>query len=1182
MFTQLVRFEWHYFAKQPSFYVTLALFFILPFLASSLDSVGMGGGNLLKNGPFTLGRITVFFNLLSMFLIINFVASTAIRDMDSKMTGLLYSKPISPITYQLGRLTGSTSVALFVVAMVPLGMFIGSLMPWANPERFGPINPTHYLNAYSFFAVPTVITFSLIIFALALRFKSMMAVYLAAVAIFIGFELSDGLDSVSDNAEMAALLDPFANQTFDHITRYWTITEKNTGSFEFTGILLQSRLLWLGIGMVFFLTLGGLSNRFYRDEKIKKAKTSKLTLPQDNLRIHFKGAPHAPFHPFIARCVFEVRHTLFSPAFMILTAMILFIHLSVLAQPPRELISPLWPLTQFMIDGIQQTLSFLVPIVITYYCGEIIWRERQDGIDDIIGSMPVSNAVLWTSKLLALVLLVTIILIFSSLITMLFQTENGLEYIDISQYLGRLSYFTLLPWLMMIVLAITMQVLSPNKYVGMFWFVLFLVSGFLLDNIGLTSNLYRFGQSPDFIYSDMNGFGRALLSHSWFMLYWGSLTIVLGIVGYSLWHRGPHQTLKTRFPMMRDQLGKQGKWVTAGALLVFVFSGITIYYNTRVLNQYADTDMQLLQRVAYEKQFTHLENSPYPTITKVSAKVDIFPQQLRIEASAEITVQNTSNSPIEKFIVTLPNYSPDVSVIIEGGELRDEAGPHNTYWFEFKHPMLPGESRTGSLGVIRQHQGFLDGDEDISLVENGTAIDNSELFPLFGYFPQLEIIDPLQRRSYGLPPPKRANKLDDTRFHTQNAIGGGYGFIDFEAVISTSLDQTAIAPGYLQREWQQNQRRYFHYKMDAPILNFYSFVSARLEAYVEEYDGISIEVFVHPDHAMNVETVKDALKDSIDYFTEHFGPYQHRQVRVIEIPRYRNFAQSFANTIPYPEHGLLTDLRDPDTLNTLFDITSHEMAHQWWAHQVGSANVQGSAVLSETLAEYSALLVDAKRFGEDKMRHYMKVELNRYLRGRTREVVEEMPLMLAENQPYIHYQKGAMVMMRLRDELGEEHVNKALRKLLETFKFKTDPYPTTRNLIANLKHNTSAKQRQLIDDLFKRITLYDLKVTQTKVTALDEHQYQVTLEIDGQRFESDGAGNGTPITLDHDVDIGLFLDNPDDSHQKDNRLYLEKHRIVQGNNTINIVLQNKPTFVVVDPYLRLIDRDSADNSRRIE
>jgi aminopeptidase N len=67
-------------------------------------------------------------------------------------------------------------------------------------------------------------------------------------------------------------------------------------------------------------------------------------------------------------------------------------------------------------------------------------------------------------------------------------------------------------------------------------------------------------------------------------------------------------------------------------------------------------------------------------------------------------------------------------------------------------------------------------------------------------------------------------------------------------------------------------------------------------------------------------------------------------------------------------------------------VTAHEIAHQWWAHEVIGANQQGSTMIVESLSQYSALMVMEKEYGAQQMRRFLKYELDRYLAGRGAEL----------------------------------------------------------------------------------------------------------------------------------------------------------------------------------------------------
>ena len=1195
MLAKMFLFEWRYFTRQPSFYVSALVFFTMAFLASSMNQLSMGGGNLLKNGPYMIGMVMTLLGLFSMFLVVNFVANTAMRDHSSEMSEILYSKPINPLAYQLGRFLGSYAIVVTVFAAVPFGMFVGSFMPWVEASRFGPTNFNHYVNIFTFYSIPTLFMLSCIFYALAVRFRSMMAVYLVVVAIIVAYEFSGNVLDTPDTRHIGALVDPFALRTFNEITRYWSIVEKNTGNISLEQSLIMNRIIWVSVGALTLAFFGQLTRlmtlqhkKLSNRQKRKMAKLESTTradaeIEQQllkssniNLKSHSSTKPNH-WQLLITRIRFEVKAVISSPAFIILSILTAAILLIATTQPMGMFGTPFWPFTQSMVEVIRGTTALMMMIIIVYYSAEVIWRERSVGIGDIVDSMPVSNLVYWLAKLVAVWSVLFLLLTVSVLVTIGVQLGKGFNNIDIAQYSISMIFFTALPWMMYTVLAFLFQVMSPNKYVGMFAFVLFLASRLIMEPIGLEHNMFRFGQSPQMQYSDINGYGWFLNSQTWYMAYWAALSIILGIVSYGLWHRGPQPRLKARFKLLSYQIGRTGKTAITAALVVFVLSGANVAYNTRYLNDFKTSDEQNLETANYEKTFFQYAESPVPITTKLNAKVDVFPSARKIIASATFNVVNRSNKIIDKFLVTIPS-GKDTQVIIEGGELSSEVGPLATHWFVFETPMQIGESRQGSFHVTKQNSGFTDKNPDVTTLKNGTFINNTELFPSFGYQPMAELRDLNERQKHGLGQPRRAYKRENSRHHHQTIMGHMSGHIDFEATVSTSLEQTAIAPGYLQKEWTESDRRYFHYKMDAPIENYYSIMSAKLDVVKEMHKGVSVEVYYHPAHHMNVPTMVQAVKDSIDYYSESFGPFQHRQARIIEFPGYRSFAQSFPNTIAYSERiGFINDTRDENEINSVYYVTAHEMAHQWWGGQVEGAGVQGSTVISETMAQYSALMLTRKKYGMNKIRGILRYELDRYLAERSREVVEEVPLARVENQPHIHYRKGSVVMMSLLDLMGEERLNAAFAEFIADYKFTEGPYPLSTDLIDKLTKDASQEERDFIHKVFEDINLYNLIAKDTLVTETEDNQFEITFTVQANQYQVDGQGAETEQQLSQMVDIGLFAHDPDDLSIENAPIYLKKHRIRSGENVIKVVVSKLPTHAGIDPYVRLIDRDTSDN-----
>jgi len=213
------------------------------------------------------------------------------------------------------------------------------------------------------------------------------------------------------------------------------------------------------------------------------------------------------------------------------------------------------------------------------------------------------------------------------------------------------------------------------------------------------------------------------------------------------------------------------------------------------------------------------------------------------------------------------------------------------------------------------------------------------------------------------------------------------------------------------------------------------------------------------------------------------------------------------------------------------------------------------------------------------MRKFLKFELDNYLSSRGGEAIEEMPLYRVEGQGYIHYRKGSIVMYALKDYMGKEAVDTALRNFVAEAAYRTDPYPRSREIISHLRSQaTSQEQQDLITDLWEKIVLWDLKVEEGTGTDRDDGRFDVTIRVTGTKFEADGEGAQTEVPLDMPIDIGIFSEDPDEVTEGDDHvLLLEKRRVATGETTFEFIVDSKPTHVGIDPYNKLIDRNSDDN-----
>jgi len=474
--------------------------------------------------------------------------------------------------------------------------------------------------------------------------------------------------------------------------------------------------------------------------------------------------------------------------------------------------------------------------------------------------------------------------------------------------------------------------------------------------------------------------------------------------------------------------------------------------------------------------------------------------------------------------------------------------------------------------AVRENHGFQDTGTDI--VANGTFSGEGG-FPIIGYQRDAEIDSEDTRRKQGLAKREDLPPPDAPGVRSRSLFGQDADWISFKATVSTSPDQIAIAPGYLTQEWTENGRRYFSYDMgDTKIQNFYTFVSARYAVKRETWKGVNIEVYYAPQHAYNVDHMIQSVKTGLDYFTANFGPYQFGQFRVLEFPRYQSFAQSYANTVPFSESiGFIFHPSKEDDLDYPLYVTAHELAHQWWGHQLVGAWAQGSNILGETLAEYSALMVVEHALGPSGVRTYLKHDLDDYLRGRRSEVRGEQTLARVTRQGYVWYNKGSLVMYALKDYIGEERLNAVLRSYLEKVRFQDPPYTTVDDFIEALRAAMPDDRKYLITDFFETLTLFDNRAISATWRETPDHHFAVTLKVSAAKLRADDRGNENEIPINDLIDIGVFSGKG----KEEKALFLEKRRITQRETIIEVVVDQQPSRAGIDPYNKLIDRVSDDN-----
>ena len=1176
--------------KRLSTWVYFAVFLALSMLWTAAAggvfadaNIVFGSGKVWINSPYAIAQTIAVLGMIGVTVAAALAGRAVQQDVEYRTEHFFFTAPIQKWQYLGGRYAGAVLVLMLIFTSIAIGGFIGTLVPGVDPDRLGPPRFAAYAVPYLTVLLPNLLWLSGLFFCAAALTRRMLPVYIGSVLCIIGYLVGSGLLRDIEYKSLAAMLDPFGVLAMSRLTEYWPIAERNARLLPFEGLLLWNRVLWLAVGGAFLAlcfhrfrfayAAGGGRRTAVIDVELPATPTLRLR------RVTVASVRGLALLPRLAWLYFKetVKNVYFG---VIVLAGILF--LAVASTTLGSVFgTTTWPVTYQMLDLVSGTFSIFMLVIITFYAGELVWRERDNRFDQIQDALPIPTWLPLAAKLAALMLIPLVLEAVLLVCGIAIQTFKGYTHYELGLYVRDLFGIHLVNYWLLCVLAITVHSIVNQKYAGHFVMIVYFVALLFADALGFEHNLYKYGAIIPYTYSDMNGYGHFMARLRTFQAYYAAWAVLLAVLAFLFWTRGTTTGWRERVVVLRTRLTPRVAAATGVAALAAVALGGYIFYNTNVLNRYLTARDGQARQANYEKKYKPLEAVPQPKVTAVKLSVDLYPREQRVRMRGTFALANKNDRPIEfvhLFFLQGEKLAFNKLEFATPATLAKEDLPVGLKSYQLATPLPPGGVTVLDLDLEVPTHGFENSGSNTQVVYNGTFVNGGFVLPFVGYSTRGELSSDRDRKRFGLAPKERMRDRDDPAGLAYNYIGHDADWISFDAEVVTDDDQIAIAPGYLQKEWTENGRRHFVYTMDAPILDFFAFQSARYAVKKDRWNDVAIEVYYQPGHEYNLDRMIASVKASLDYYTANFGPYQHKQFRILEFPRYEVFAQSFPNTIPYSEAiGFIARVRegDKDDIDYPYYVTAHEAAHQWWAHQVIGGDVQGSTMLSETLAQYSALMVMKRKYGEAKMQRFLSYELDRYLIGRSTEQKKELPLGRVENQPYVHYRKGSLVMYALADYIGEDNLNRAIRAFRDEWAYKGPPYPNATQFLQHVRAVTPPQYQYVIDDMFESITLYDNRATAASAKALPGGKYEVTLKTLAKKRKADDLGRETDVPVDDWIDIGVL-------DADGVPLYLEKKKIEREENEFTVIVDKKPARAGIDPLNKLIDRRPKDNTIAVD
>lgn len=853
--------------------------------------------------------------------------------------------------------------------------------------------------------------------------------------------------------------------------------------------------------------------------------------------------------------------------FLILTSIIFFVlNLSSFFNPYKVLYIPV---SHIVIDSFKGYFEFFIILIITFFSGELYWKEKEEHVDAFYYITPIGSLKMYLAKHIALFLSVGLLL-FSLIISgILFQFTQQFFDINLELYFLQIAVLDMHYYALIIVLSFAVQSIVNHKYLGFVLVIAFIAFSYIiLPWLGITHHLLLYGKSPVLFFSDINGYGEYLKPIFFFRVYWTFAALLLGYMGYLFWVSYYDTDLKNRTKIARLRF-INSKAYPISFFMGFVFTGIVIFYNTNILNAYDTRYNKRMARASFEKKYKKYESTVQPKVFKALLDVKFRPNEKSIDVNGKYYLKS-QDTIIKEVLFVLPsqNIVFNTSLDLDDKPILDYVElskpytfkyfdkTYNSVIFKLKEALEKKDTLTLDFSFSIHLKGFKNSKSHyLGFIDNGYAF-YAMFWPYFGYDKDIELTNNKVRSKFGLPKlefePKSNSKYKSKGEPPEVCLTISMPK-NYDALVSGNLIKDTMNHGFLKKEFTSK--------------GLPDFIVGQYDLTYDTWKGKRIEVYHHSKHKYNVNHVIKTIKSTLDYCSDNFEDYPFDDLKIVEFP-YTPFAYASKSLIFYPEKSFLEDVENAKR-DRIGQVIAHEVAHQWWSLKLETAKTKGKSFLSETMAQYVSLMVLKQQRNQGHLNYLRKMEKHNYLTNRSNEDKQEVPLLFVENQNYIHYNKGTSIMYALQYYIGEETLNEGMRAFYKKSISKLNAQAKSIDLYHEIKQVTPDSLHYFLEDGLKKITFYDFTLNTAKWSEIN-HTLTLNLSAKKTYLNTLGKENEAQMLKEY-VEIGFF---GSDNLTSPTQFF----KINSGDNNIQVKLDKKPLRVVLDPNELLMEKQVNDNS----
>ena len=1167
-FLSQMAMEWRSQSRRPFVWVCMLIYFTIAFGDVYQDGIAEGGYQWV-NGADAIMTRAVILSLLGILAVTGIIGETVARDRLHRTEEIVLATGASRTALGLGRFLVAWLVCVLAGAMFIPGMLLGSLMPGIPPDRIGPTDLAHYAKAMAYFLLPNSFITGALVFAVGSRYRSQATAYLTGVFLLVIWILTRmllGQDVLRhDVFPIYSLCEPFGTTASAQFAMEWTVAQNNERFVPLAGYLLWNRLIWISAAtLLVFATIRWLPIQ-PATPKCARRKHSWVRIPGGKLA-----------NEFFLTTRWEFLCLLRQPGLRLLIILAAF---SIWFAATSSLTHQYsLPTTDLLVHSTGFYFDKILVLVLVWSAADLVWRDRQHRVHEIIDVLPTSDTKRLLAKTIAISGIVLGFWLLSIGINILYQALNGFHHIELGLHFIDSFLFKAPPYLWMSILALVLQVIVRQRFIAIGLFILVYFSSVLLDSLGLYHPIYRFGEMSFFWYSLMDGYGHFWTAHLWLLAYWTLGVAILWILAWASLTRGTNPSPRGTILRTRLLQGK-AKVVAVTLLLSFALLGGAIWYQSTMLSPWPPPDVDRLKAEMEKAYGEKWRNKPQPRVVKIRSEIDLFPSQRRFNLRGTYILENQNSEPIRELLILLEPQLElrGLSFSKPADRLKRDENLRVEHW-KLENALLTNERiemhfETGSSpsSGFRVHAKN-DNIPEVSPVEilgNGTSLLNLQLMPAVGYTDRVEHKPRWKRRKYALPLEWDAPSGDTALHQPHDTLHLGW-VEQVDVTITTDGDQIPLHAGeLLQDNFTKDGRRLRRYRISIPSRGWSAIISGRYTTKRITSDGLPpIEFYYVPEQTFTLNRMATEFEDALAHFQKRYGspPFNTFQLaqHSLHFDGMGNRAGlGFATEIL----GWKSDLARSNGV-VIRKMAAHMMGMSWFGDQIIPANVAGAKVIHAGLPYWSAGLYLHQTENPVRSRKLRRQEMKEIFRARRSLRDEESPFVAEYKDSTIIRKKGLILMTYLSELVGPDRIESAFRNFLDTWRYQIAPFPTVDDFLHQLRKELPQEFHPQLVDIFENITRWDLRSVKAEARPLNANRWQVRATIDARKFYTSGTGKETEVEFATPVFVSLATD------RKFSNLKTLSRKLItptSGRSEIFLECEGLPKYFALDVDLLLPD-----------